>query len=69
LLFLYILSICLFDLVMCNNLNVNCKLYYFPLFILGQLQVHAFMPGCPVCIVKIFLLFNFFKDEFNDENC
>ena len=46
---------------------VNC--FIFPLyFILGQLWVHASMPGCPVCIVKPLLLIQRLSDKLNDDD-
>ena len=45
------------------------KLFYFPFFycILGQLKVRAFIPGCPVCVVKLLLLIWCFADKLNDD--
>jgi len=48
------LNACRSVVVVCI-IPVDCFIFPF-YFSLGQLQVHAFMPGCPVCIVKLLLL-------------
>jgi len=34
---------------------------------MGQLQVHALMRRCPVCIIKLLLLLDVFSDKLNDD--